>query len=204
MDENKYSFENEEYRRTYWHTCSHVLAQAVKRLYPEVKLAIGPAIENGFYYDMDSPFPFTPEIMEKIEAEMRKICKEKLKLERFELPREEAVKFMEEKGEPYKVELIQDLPEDATISFYSQGEFTDLCAGPHLMSTKGVKAYKLLSSSMAYWRGDSNNKMLQRIYGVAYPKKDELDAYVNHPEHQKYSAFCKTVRETRTAADYFC
>ena len=118
MDENKYSFENEEYRRTYWHTCSHVLAQAVKRLYPEVKLAIGPAIENGFYYDMDSPFPFTPEIMEKIEAEMRKICKEKLKLERFELPREEAIKFMEEREEPYKVELINDLPEDAHISFY--------------------------------------------------------------------------------------
>jgi len=130
MDENKFSFENEEYRHTYWHTCSHILAQAVKRLYPEVKLAIGPAIDNGFYYDMDSPFPFTPEIMEQIEGEMRKICKEKLKLERFELPREEAIKFMEEKGEPYKVELINDLPEDATISFYRQGEFTDLCAGP--------------------------------------------------------------------------
>ena len=139
MDENKYSFENEEYRRTYWHTCSHVLAQAVKRLYPEVKLAIGPAIENGFYYDMDSPFPFTPEIMEKIEAEMRKICKEKLKLERFELPREEAIKFMEEREEPYKVELINDLPEDAHISFYRQGEFVDLCAGPHLDSTGRIK-----------------------------------------------------------------
>ena len=129
MDENKFSFENEEYRRTYWHTCSHILAQAVKRLYPEVKLAIGPSIDNGFYYDMDSPVPFTPEMMESIEAEMRKICKEKLKLERFELPREEAIKFMEERNEPYKVELINDLPEDAHISFYRQGEFTDLCAG---------------------------------------------------------------------------
>ena len=136
---NQYSFENPEYRKTYWHTCSHVLAQAVKRLYPEVKLAIGPSIEEGFYYDMDSPFPFTPEIMEKIEGEMRKICKEKLKLERFELPREEAIKFMEEKGEPYKVELIQDLPADAHISFYKQGEFTDLCAGPHLDSTGRIK-----------------------------------------------------------------
>ena len=135
--ENKFSFENPEYRHTYWHSCSHVLAQAVKRLYPEVKLAIGPAIENGFYYDMDSPFPFTPEIMEKIEAEMRRICKEKLKIERFELPREEALKLMEEKEEPYKVELINDLPEGETISFYKQGEFTDLCAGPHLDSEEG-------------------------------------------------------------------
>ena len=151
MDENKFSFENEEYRRTYWHTCSHILAQAVKRLYPEVKLAIGPSIDNGFYYDMDSPFPFTPEIMEQIEGEMRKICKEKLKLERFELPREEAIKFMEEKGEPYKVELINDLPEDAVISFYTQGEFTDLCAGPHLDSTGRVKgnAIKLTACNSA-------------------------------------------------------
>ncbi len=133
-NENQFTFENEEYRRTYWHTCSHVLAQAVKRLYPEVKLAIGPSIDNGFYYDMDSPFAFTPEIMEKIEAEMRKICKEKLKLERFELPRAEALKFMEERDEPYKVELINDLPNDVPISFYRQGEFTDLCAGPHLDS----------------------------------------------------------------------
>ena len=134
-EENKnseFSFENESYRKTYWHTCSHILAQAVKRLYPEVKLAIGPSIDEGFYYDMDSPFPFTPEILEKLEGEMRKICKEKLKLERFELPRAEAIQFMKEKGEPYKVELIEDLPEDAHISFYKQGEFTDLCAGPHL------------------------------------------------------------------------
>ena len=187
MDENKYSFENEEYRRTYWHTCSHILAQAVKRLYPEVKLAIGPSIDNGFYYDMDSPFPFTPEIMENIEAEMRKICKEKLKLERFELPREEAIKFMEEKGEPYKVELINDLPEDAHISFYRQGEFTDLCAGPHLDSTGRVKgnAIKLTACNSAYWRGDSNRQALQRIYGVAFPKKEELDAYLQRIEEAK-------------------
>ena len=179
-EENLYTFENEEYRRTYWHTCSHVLAQAVKRLYPEVKLAIGPSIEEGFYYDMDSPFPFTPEIMEKIEGEMRKICKEKLKLERFELPREEAIKFMEEKGEPYKVELINDLPEDATISFYKQGEFTDLCAGPHLDSTGRIKGngIKLTACNAAYWRGDSNRETLQRIYGIAFPKKEELDAYL--------------------------
>ena len=187
MDENKYSFENEEYRRTYWHTCSHVLAQAVKRLYPEVKLAIGPAIENGFYYDMDSPFPFTPEIMEKIEAEMRKICKEKLKLERFELPREEAIKFMEEREEPYKVELINDLPEDAHISFYRQGEFVDLCAGPHLDSTGRIKgnAIKLTACNAAYWRGDYSRQTLQRIYGVAFPKKDELDAYLQRLEEAK-------------------
>ena len=187
MDENKYSFENEEYRRTYWHTCSHVLAQAVKRLYPEVKLAIGPAIDNGFYDDMDSPFPVTPEIMEKIAAEMRKICKEKLKLERFELPREEAIKFMEEREEPYKVELINDLPEDAHISFYRQGEFVDLCAGPHLDSTGRIKgnAIKLTACNAAYWRGDSSRQTLQRIYGVAFPKKDELDAYLQRLEEAK-------------------
>ena len=187
MDENKFSFENEEYRHTYWHTCSHVLAQAVKRLYPEVKLAIGPAIDNGFYYDMDSPFPFTPEIMEKIEAEMRKICKEKLKLEHFELPREEAIRFMEEREEPYKVELINDLPEDAHISFYRQGEFVDLCAGPHLDSTGRIKgnAIKLTACNAAYWRGDSSRQTLQRIYGVAFPKKDELDAYLQRLEEAK-------------------
>jgi len=151
--ENLYTFENETYRKTYWHTCSHILAQAVKRLYPEVKLAIGPSIDEGFYYDMDSPFPFTPEIMEKIEGEMRKICKEKLKLERFELPREEALKLMEEKGEPFKVELINDLPEDVAISFYKQGEFTDLCAGPHLDSTGRVKGNAIkLTACNAAWR----------------------------------------------------
>ena len=189
-EENKnseFSFENESYRKTYWHTCSHILAQAVKRLYPEVKLAIGPSIDEGFYYDMDSPFPFTPEILEKLEGEMRKICKEKLKLERFELPREEALKFMEEKGEPYKVELIHDLPEDAHISFYKQGEFTDLCAGPHLDSTARVKgnAIKLTACNAAYWRGDSSRQTLQRIYGIAFPKKDELDAYLQRIEEAK-------------------
>ena len=186
-EENLYTFENEQYRRTYWHTCSHVLAQAVKRLYPEVKLAIGPSIAEGFYYDMDSPFPFTPEIMTEIEGEMRKICKEKLKLERFELPREEAIKFMEEKGEPYKVELINDLPEDATISFYKQGEFTDLCAGPHLDSTGRIKGngIKLTTCNAAYWRGDSNRQTLQRIYGIAFPKKEELDAYLERIEEAK-------------------
>ena len=179
-EENNYTFENEAYRKTYWHTCSHVLAQAVKRLWPDTKLAIGPAIDNGFYYDLDSAEAFTQEDLEKIEAEMRKICKEKLKLERFELPRAEALKFMEEKGEPYKVELINDLPEDAHISFYKQGEFTDLCAGPHLDSTGRIKgnAIKLTQCCGAYWRGDSSRKMLQRIYGVAFPKKDELDAYL--------------------------
>ncbi len=179
-EENKFSFENREYRQTYWHTCSHVLAQAMKRLHPEVKLAIGPSIDNGFYYDFDTPAPFTPEDLAALEAEMRKICKEKIKLERFELPRAEAIKFMEEKEEPYKVELINDLPEDAVISFYKQGDFTDLCAGPHLDSTGRIKgnAIKLTSATGAYWRGDSNRKMLQRIYGVAFPKKEELDAYL--------------------------
>ena len=187
-EENKeYTFENPEYRKTYWHTCSHVLAQAVKRLYPEVKLAIGPAIEEGFYYDMDSPFPFTPEILEKIEGEMRKICKEKLKLERFELPRAEALQFMEEKGEPYKVELINDLPADAVISFYRQGEFTDLCAGPHVDSTGRIKGngIKLTACNAAYWRGDSSRQTLQRIYGIAFPKKEELDAYLARIEEAK-------------------
>ena len=183
-EENQYSFENPEYRKTYWHTCSHVLAQAVKRLWPEVKLAIGPSIDNGFYYDMLAPFSFTPENLAEIEAEMRKICKEKLKLERFELPREEAIKFMEEKDEPFKVELINDLPEDAVISFYKQGEFTDLCAGPHLDSTGRIKGngIKLTACNAAYWRGDSNREVLQRIYGVAFPKKEELDAYLKERE----------------------
>ncbi len=183
-EENQFTFENPEYRKTYWHTCSHVLAQAVKRLWPEVKLAIGPSIETGFYYDLLAPFAFTPEHLEQIEAEMRKICKEKLKLERFELPREEAIKFMEEKDEPFKVELINDLPEDAVISFYKQGEFTDLCAGPHLDSTGRIKGngIKLTACNAAYWRGDSNREVLQRIYGVAFPKKEELDAYLKERE----------------------
>ena len=183
-EENQFTFENPEYRKTYWHTCSHVLAQAVKRLWPEVKLAIGPSIDNGFYYDLLAPFSFTPENLSEIEAEMRKICKEKLKLERFELPREEAIKFMEEKDEPFKVELINDLPKDATISFYRQGEFTDLCAGPHLDSTGRIKGngIKLTACNAAYWRGDSNREVLQRIYGVAFPKKEELDAYLKERE----------------------
>ena len=186
-EENKYTFENEEYRRTYWHTCSHVLAQAVKRLHPEVKLAIGPSIENGFYYDLDAPFAFTPENLAEIEGEMRKICKEKLKLERFDLPREEALQYMEERQEPYKVELINDLPADAHISFYKQGEFVDLCAGPHLDSTGRIKgnAIKLTACNAAYWRGDSNRQTLQRIYGVAFPKKEELDAYLERIEEAK-------------------
>ena len=196
-EESQYSFENPEYRKTYWHTCSHVLAQAVKRLWPEVKLAIGPSIETGFYYDLLAPFAFTPEHLEQIEAEMRKICKEKLKLERFELPREEAIKFMEEKDEPFKVELINDLPEDAHISFYKQGEFTDLCAGPHLDSTGRIKgnAIKLTACNAAYWRGDSKRETLQRIYGVAFPKKDELDEYLAKLEEAKLRDHRKLGRE---------
>ena len=183
-EENIYTFENEQYRKTYWHTCSHILAQAVKRLWPEVKLAIGPSIDNGYYYDLDAPFAFTQEDLEKVEAEMRKICKEKLKLERFELPRAEAIKFMEEKEEPYKVELINDLPEDAHISFYKQGEFVDLCAGPHVDSTGRIKGsgIKLTACNAAYWRGDSNRKQLQRIYGVAFPNKEELETYLKERE----------------------
>ena len=194
---NEFTFENPAYRQTYWHTCSHVMAQAVKRLWPEVKLAIGPSIDEGWYYDLDAPFAFTPEHLEKIEAEMRKICKEKLKLERFELPREEALKFMEEKAEPYKVELINDLPADAHISFYKQGEFTDLCAGPHLDSTGRIKgnALKLTACNAAYWRGDSNRETLQRIYGIAFPKKDELDAYLQRIEEAKKRDHRKLGRE---------
>ena len=179
-EENLYTFENEAYRKTYWHTCSHVMAQAVKRLYPQVKLAIGPSIDNGWYYDFDSDFAFTREHLDAIEAEMKKICKERLHLERSEKPRAEAVAYMESLNEPYKVELINDLPEDAVISFYTQGEFTDLCAGPHLDSTGRIKAnaFKLTQCCGAYWRGDSKRKMLQRIYGIAFPKKEELDAYL--------------------------
>ncbi len=179
-EENLYTFENEAYRKTYWHTCSHVMAQAVKRLYPQVKLAIGPSIDNGWYYDFDADFSFTQEHLDAIEAEMKKICKERLPLVRSEKPRAEAIAYMESLGEPYKVELINDLPEDAVISFYTQGEFTDLCAGPHLDSTGRIKAnaFKLTQCCGAYWRGDSKRKMLQRIYGVAFQKKDELDEYL--------------------------
>ncbi|MDO5474709.1 MAG: threonine--tRNA ligase [Phascolarctobacterium sp.] len=205
-EEKLYTFENEEYRKTYWHTCSHVLAQAMKRLHPEVKLAIGPSIDNGFYYDFDTPAPFTPEDLAALEGEMRKICKEKLKLERFELPRAEAIKFMEELEEPYKVELINDLPEDAVISFYKQGDFTDLCAGPHLDSTGRIKgnAIKLTSATGAYWRGDSSRKMLQRIYGVAFPKKEELDAYLEQQAEALKRDHNKLGRELEyfTTVDY--
>ena len=176
------------------HTTSHVLAEAVKRLRPEAKLAIGPSIDTGFYYDFECE-PFSREDLDAIEKEMKKIIKEGAKIERLELPREEAIAFMKEKGEPYKVELIEDLPEDAVISFYSQGEFTDLCAGPHLMSTKGIKAFKLLSSSGAYWRGSEKNKMLARIYGTAFAKKDELNAYLEQLEEAKKRDHNKLGRE---------
>lgn len=172
-------------KKAYWHTTSHIMAQAIKRLYPEIKLAIGPSIDNGFYYDFDTEKPFTPEMLEAIEKEMKKIIKEDLPIERFELPRKEAIKFMEEKEEPYKVELINDLPEDAIISFYKQGEFTDLCAGPHVSSTGKIKAVKLLKSSGAYWRGNEKNKMLQRIYGISFPKSSQLDDYLAKLEEAK-------------------
>ena len=176
------------------HTTSHVLAEAVKNLFPEAKLAIGPSIETGFYYDFEHA-SFTREDLDALEKEMKKIIKKGEKLERFTLPRQEAIRFMEEKGEPYKVELIQDLPEDAEISFYSQGDFVDLCAGPHLMSTKGIKAFKLTSSSGAYWRGDEKNKMLSRIYGTAFAKKDELNAYLEQMEEAKKRDHNKLGRE---------
>ena len=169
----------------YWHTTSHIMAQAVKRLFPNAKLAIGPSIENGFYYDFDVEKPFSEEDLRKIEEEIKKVIKEDLVLERFELPREEAIKLMEEKEEPYKVELIKELPEGEVISFYKQGDFTDLCRGPHLPSTGCVKAVKLLNSSGAYWRGDEKNKMLQRIYGISFPKTSELEEYLNMLEEAK-------------------
>jgi len=167
------------------HTASHVLAQAVKRLYPETKLAIGPAIDDGFYYDFDREGGFTPDDLEKLEAEMKKIVKENLALKPFVLPRDEAIKFMQEKGEPYKVELIEDLPEGETISFYQQGDFVDLCAGPHILYTKGIKAFKLTSIAGAYWRGSEKNKMLTRIYGTAFAKKEDLEAYLTMMEEAK-------------------
>jgi len=190
-----YTFADEDGRWAYRHTASHLLAQAVKRLFPEVKLAIGPAIENGFYYDFDAPESFSQDDLKKIEKEMEKIAQENLKLERFELPREEAIAFMEEKGEPYKVELIQDLPEDAVISFYRQGEFVDLCAGPHVATTAKVKNCKLMSIAGAYWRGSEKNKMLQRIYGTAFEKKADLDAYLTQLEEAKKRDHNKLGRE---------
>ena len=176
------------------HTASHVLAEAVKNLYPEAKLAIGPSIDTGFYYDFDHE-SFSREELDALEKEMKKIIKKGAKIERYTLPREEAIKFMEEKGEPYKVELIKDLPEGEEISFYSQGDFVDLCAGPHLMNTKGVKAFKLTSSSGAYWRGDEKNKMLSRIYGTAFSKKDELNEYLAQMEEAKKRDHNKLGRE---------
>ena len=191
---NILTFNDEAGKKAYRHTASHVLAEAVKRLYPQAKLAIGPSIDTGFYYDFEHE-PFSREDLDKIEAEMKKIIKENAAIERFTLPREEAIKFMEEKGEPYKVELIKDLPEDAVISFYKQGEFVDLCAGPHLMKTGLIKAFKLISSSGAYWRGNSDNKMLTRIYGTAYTKKDELNDYLAYLEDIKKRDHNKLGRE---------
>lgn len=188
------TFEDEAGKAAYRHTASHVLAEAVKRLYPEAKLAIGPSIDTGFYYDFDCP-AFDRAALDALEAEMKKIIKEGAEIKRFELPRAEAIKFMEEKGEPYKVQLINDLPEDAVISFYSQGDFTDLCAGPHLMSTKPLKAIKLISSSGAYWRGSEKNKMLTRIYGTAYTKNADLEAYLKHLEDIKLRDHNKLGRE---------
>jgi threonyl-tRNA synthetase len=190
-----YTFADENGRWAYRHTASHVLAQAVKRLYPDVKLAIGPAIENGFYYDFDAPETFSPDDLAKIEAEMARIAKESLKLERFELPRNEAIRYMEENGEPYKAELIRDLPEDAVISFYREGDFVDLCAGPHVPSTSYVKNVKLLNVAGAYWRGSEKNKMLQRIYGTAFEKKADLVAYVTALEEAKKRDHNKLGRE---------
>ena len=194
------TFDDEEGKRAFRHTASHIMAQAVKRLFPETKLAIGPAIADGFYYDFDREVPFTEDDLKHIEEEMKKIVKEDLKLEKFELPRAEAIKFMEEKGEPYKVELINDLPEDAVISFYKQGDYVDLCAGPHLMSTKPVKAFKLMSVAGAYWRGNEKNKMLSRIYGTAYTKASDLDAYLTMLEEAKKRDHRKLGKELKLFA----
>lgn len=191
---NILTFKDEAGKAAYRHTASHVLAEAVKNLFHEAKLAIGPSIDDGFYYDFDSE-PFSREDLDKIEKEMKKIIKSGARLERFTLPREDAIKYMEDRNEPYKVELIKDLPEDSTISFYSQGEFVDLCAGPHLMSTKPIKAFKLTSSSMAYWRGDSDNARLQRIYGTAFDNKDALNEYLEMLEDQKNRDHNKLGRE---------
>ena len=189
------TFADKEGARVFRHTAAHILAQAVKRLYPSTKLTIGPAIEEGFYYDFDSDVAFTPDILKALESEMKKIVKENLKIERFELPREEAIAFMTEKNEPYKVQLIEELPEGEVISFYKQGEFTDLCAGPHLFATGAVKAFKLTQCTGAYWKGDQNNKQLQRIYGLAFPTKDELNAYVTMLEEARKRDHNKVGRE---------
>ncbi len=189
------TFMDEEGKHVFCHTASHILAQAVKRLFPQAKLTIGPAIENGFYYDIDSDTPFTPEILKKLEEEMKHIVKENLKIERLELPRAEAIALMQEKEEPYKVQLIEELPADAVISFYRQGEFTDLCAGPHLFSTGLVKAFKLTQCTGAYWKGDQKNKQLQRIYGIAYPTKDEMNAFLAQQEEARKRDHNKIGRE---------
>lgn len=194
------TFDTPEGKRAFRHTASHVMAQAIKRLYPDTKLAIGPSIDDGFYYDFDREKAFTQEELDEIEKEMKKIVKEDIALDRFELPRAEAIKFMEEKGEPYKVELIQDLPEDSVISFYKQGDFTDLCAGPHLMSTKPIKAFKLMSVAGAYWRGNEKNKMLSRIYGTAYTKASDLEAYLNMLEEAKKRDHRKLGKELKLFA----
>ena len=182
---NILTFDSEGGKGAFRHTTSHIMAQAIKRLFPEVKLAIGPSIEDGFYYDIDSDEPITAEDLPKIEAEMKKIVKENLAITRFTKPRAEAIEFFKEKNEPYKVELIEDLPEDSEISFYQQGEFVDLCAGPHLMTTKPVKAFKLTSLAGAYWRGSEKNKMLTRIYGTSYTKKADLEEYITRMEEAK-------------------
>ncbi len=190
------TFEDEDGKHVFRHTAAHILAQAVKRLYPATKLTIGPAIDQGFYYDFDSDIPFTPEVLKALEGEMKKIVKENLKLERFELPRAEAIALMQEREEPYKVQLIEELPDDAVISFYRQGEdFVDLCAGPHLFSTGAVKAFKLTQCTGAYWKGDQKNKMLQRVYGVAYPTKDEMNAYLTAVEEARKRDHNKLGRE---------
>lgn len=189
------TFDDLKGRKVFWHTASHILAAAVKRIYPDAKLTIGPSIDNGFYYDIDSDIPFTPEILSVIEKEMKKIVRENSRMERFVLPRNEAIALMEEKNEPYKVMLIGRVPEGEDISFYRMGEFIDLCAGPHLFSTGAVKAFKLIQCTGAYWEGDSKNKMLQRIYGVAFPRKEELDAYLERMEEAKKRDHRKLGRE---------
>lgn len=202
MAKEKINFEDEQVRHNFRHTASHILAQAVKNIWPEAKLAIGPAIDNGFYYDFDLEYKFTEADFLKIQKEMKKIVQSNLKLERFELPREEAIKFMEEKGEPYKVELINDLPEDAIISFYKQGDFVDLCAGPHMESTGQIKAFKIMSVAGAYWRGDSDRKMLQRLYATAFLTQEELDEYVNRLEEAKKRDHRKIGKEMDLFAIY--
>ncbi|MGN0710304.1 MAG: threonine--tRNA ligase [Anaerovoracaceae bacterium] len=202
MAKEKIDFSNEEVKKTYWHTSSHIMAQAVKKLWPEAKLAIGPAIDNGFYYDFDLEYKFTEADFLKIQKEMKKIIQANHKLERFELPREEAVKLMKEAGEDYKVELINDLPEDAVISFYKQGDFTDLCAGPHMESTGQIKAVKIMSVAGAYWRGDSNRKMLQRLYAISFPTQEELDQYVARLEEAKLRDHRKIGKEMDLFAIY--